>query len=370
MFAMTTNGIQVIESQQSTTAILIDSEQSTTAFSIDFTTESDDTSVTPSTSKWAMITPPVSLASQIVVVVFIAVVGLIGNGLIILIYGKKLFTEKTGSNLLIVVLAFVDLLATTVCLPLSLVAVLGLMSPGVMMTYAVLVAFTLLGSLNLLLAMSIDRFVALYRPHQYQYGYRRTKYGLVIVFVWVLVVSTAFLYLKPGFRELGTAATYVPMSLTVLLYITIFLGLYVRNRNKVSPVPSGSSTSAMARGTEMSPMAKQVKQSIGLQQHLTVAATRETPSTSDGTQSTIMSLKSRQRLTRTAKMFCIITVVFILAYIPFNFINFEIISFPSGNIFKYTYYLNSISNFFIYFYFNSAFRKSVLKFIKTRRAVL
>lgn len=322
---------------------------------------------------------PFALWHQIITVVVISLIGLVGNGLVILIYGKKLMSEKTGSNLLIVVLGFVDLLATTVCLPLELMSGRRVLSMAMYMMYGVLVAFVLLGSLNLLLAMSIDRFIALYKPMQYRYGYRRTKYALVFLFIWVMAVSTAFLYMK-AFRELGTAATYIPISVTVLVYAVIFWGLYVRNRNKVGG--SNLTPSAQQPGVTMSvtspteltacpkfPASSIDNQTVGhTETRAVLSVTNGTQSTSSavaGTQSNVASTESKRRLARTAKMFLTITVVFILAYIPYNLYNYNIIRFPRSNVYRHTYYLNSISNFFIYAFFNKSFRKSVRNFLKT-----
>ena len=236
----------------------------------------------------------------------------------------------------------------------------------VILVYSVMVSFVLLASLNLLLAMSIDRFVALFLPHQYKYGYQRTKYALVFITIWTCAASSSFLYLS-WFRELGTAATYIPMSATVLIYAAIYWGMYVRNRKKIasSGVQQPSQTVSSNYNTHLTTCSRQAQDGISMASVANGEASLNQASDSSAvvTSSENQSNASRQQLFKTAKMFCAITAIFILAYIPYNLINYNIIKFPTGNIYRYTYYLNSISNFFIYFYWNKRFRQNVTKLV-------
>ncbi len=317
---------------------------------------------------------------------FLIVTGIPGNLLIIVIFTKRNKTLPLVSNIFITFLGFIDLVICSLSMPLIVYdTVCGTYSEilckiEIITTYALTV-----GSATMFAVIAMERYFSICRPHK-PLSLKQAKIIISAVVLFCMVIGIMSIPTH-AVQQYGCNVTTVPLTDVVNIFLVLFnVGLiitvvslysavyrivYIRAKSKRAKVQPATSN----MGPETSSMQMD---HITLQTEMSDANSRH-PGTSSGTAQSINSTDERsaqsgarpnnQRSTNVRKnqkaeekselrilsMLFTITVIYVVSFIPFWLITFDIIA--KNEFLLYMFFVNNCSNCIVYLVMNVQIRK-------------
>ena len=288
--------------------------------------------------------------------------GILGNILVVLVYWKR--KDKMAARIYTLVLAFIDLFSCIGSMSLAPVVIGSLMTKFQESIYMKYLTFMVYMSVLVLLSIAVDRYYAVYKPMEFNMNSK--KKALLSLFI-IVPVSVFFMIGKEiGIEDMIyftlTALTLGGCFIAVsILYAATFWKLYKRNKVHNSTSQNSYVQSDLSGGSNVGvPRVEAVRPPV-------VEAEREgVPSTSSSSWSssearTLAEKRRQHQLRSTARMFAVVTLIFVLSYVPPLLVNQRLI--PQSWYLQNAFYLNHISNPVIYMVFNKTFRQELIRLI-------
>ena len=269
------------------------------------------------------------ITSRVVIVFAFALMGTVSNGLVLKIYMfSKGAKPQTGSQLYIVALAWIDLLGCLVILPQATFAERQLM-PRI--PFVALNTFAKQAYLYVQVAMTFDRLLAVFRPHQFHRMRCRTNIVVGAVFAVQQLVIQATVVLRPYYNvNLIGLVVYIPsfaLALTFMLvsYPAIAINLYRQSR-RIQQAPATATS----------------------QHHVSESQERA------------------KYHVKTLKIYVAILVLYLFSSVPSLLVLAS--DYDDDADYRwvgYLYYINNIGNPVIYYAFNDKFRQEVKTLLRS-----
>ena len=284
------------------------------------------------------------------------VLGIPGNVLVIAVYVRKM---TTSTRVYMFALAVSDL---TVCI--SGIVLTTVKFDNISQVITLYCAHTsIMISVFLLAFVSIERLLAVRRPHTFSLSSLRAKRALVVIAVGaavcVLVLTVArikrYTRLRQVFLAVIIVANVVVMvSCYTLMAVTMLMKVRTARRNvgvaRGTPVPGPSTVTTVANVVSK------------------LAATADVTSSKNNSVSVIKKTTADQATTyRLMTVLFIITVVFVICWTPLWLSD---VGFTVPRELKPMYILNSVVNPFIYSVMSGMFRDDVRLFYRQVRSWL
>lgn len=355
------------------------------------------------------------LASTVVLAIF-CVFGTIGNIVSMYVY----FPRGKQHNLYVFYLSIIDFIMSSILIPFTITIFYATPIPTVLLyLYSVGLVLIVLQSIEILVFISVDRYVACSHPQMYRKVQRYAKYiiGGQIVFncgslALSLIPQASIVFAIVS--QLIIVGSFVTM---VVIYIVIFFVLRRRMSNilpaseptlptaqpentapplqiantaidpespDVEEVQSPSSASILVKmitppldmkmdldEVKLEPEAAKVKftpeveviaeGNVTTESKVIVGYTKPLESTTTVSRNKRVNSRltnSRTRnLVATIRMFCAITVVFVISYLPTYLVTYKLVSLPQT--FAYSLFINHVANPAIYFALSKTYRDRV-----------
>ena len=152
-----------------------------------------------------------------------------GNALIILvIYKDPLKKLRTPFTYFIVNLACADLIVGAVTCPIFtytlVLETLGSLSEIMAKTYHMTFFISSTASILSLIALSVDRYIAIAFPFKYKYLFTSMRCRAITIVIWILAFSISSVYLKVGY----ISHLMVFANTAIVIAFVIFIGTYFR----------------------------------------------------------------------------------------------------------------------------------------------
>ena len=152
-----------------------------------------------------------------------------GNVLVILvIYKDPLKKLRTPFTYFIVNLACADLIVGVITCPIFtytlILETLGSLSEVMAKTYHMTFFISSTASILSLVALSVDRYIAIAFPFKYKYFFTATRCRAITLVIWILAFSISFVYIKVGY----IAHLMVFANTAIVIAFIIFIGTYFR----------------------------------------------------------------------------------------------------------------------------------------------
>ena len=267
-----------------------------------------------------------SIARYIVIIVLM-VLGTTGNGIVLKIYMNYKKSQKHASHLYIIILAWLDIISCCIIMPQMPFTRTGGIPVKVITSEF---AFHLQSYVFVQVAMSLDRFFAVFYPLKFNEIRRKTNIALVIAFIVFQTITQMLIFLTDiaiftiplfGISALGILTTFVTYPA-----IAIWLWRYNHSLN-----------------------------SNENQQIFTIAVTSRHLKVQNEKQ-----LRTMQHV-KTLKLYVAVLMLYLISFVP---LIVEIMTHGAGIGLIYFYYLNNVCNPVIYYIFISRFRRDVKALLK------
>ena len=317
---------------------------------------------------------------SIAVAVIVTLLGVPGNLLVIKVFWKK--RKESPANLYVLILAILDCVVCCLFMPMMPVFISrGWATSTWMVWYKLMWTFLMLHnslySLYLLDLIALDRQRTICNPLKPKVSHRLA----VMLILAGLACSALLAAVAVAVREVGTSNPIIkvfafPQSVGLIIIVVsygrIFLFLCRRKKTvgvglRTQAPHSGAATASsvpsavtLAVHTEP-PTSRWSRQAAGVDCTSTSAMPPQSAAP-DGV-ATKTAIHQKRHLAKTAKTLGLITLIFILTYLPMYVIA------PIVNVqpyLLYTYALNYIANPILYFCLNTGFRNEVKAFCKQR----
>ena len=333
------------------------------------------------------------------------VFGIVGNTLVIFVFGKELKRGKKASNLLIVLMGVVDLVTCSVVVLAGLVTLVldSAYPPAFLLATELIITCGLYSAMFLCQMMAVDRYIAVCRPHSSLYTRRKIAKVAVLCFLASMVLSFCSL-VKPieyyfNLIQLGFVAYMITGVVMSTLYYKLWRELYSNKihildssaQRQTDPSPGGVPNLAWTnhRHTESSPRSSQnsnqpqTSESRHLQSnhgdnppvthpqnnsthgHISSVATIQRGDRLTGypvhAEGSVISQRRRRQQTlvrRLVTTFFVITILFMLSWIPVWLYYFGIVSQRA----RMVIFINNFLNPIVYFLSNTKFRLATLNY--------
>ncbi|XP_066929809.1 adenosine receptor A2a-like [Clytia hemisphaerica] len=153
----------------------------------------------------------------------------IGNFLIIwVIYKDPLKKLRTPFTYFIVNLATADLIVGTITCPIYaytlILESLGGLSDTMAQTMHMTFFISSTASILSLIALSLDRYIAIEFPFRYKLYFTGNRCRLITIVIWVLAISLSWIYMKVGY--ISHLMVFANSSIVIAFFI--FIGTYFR----------------------------------------------------------------------------------------------------------------------------------------------
>ena len=309
----------------------------------------------------------------------LSVLGFPGNVLIIAVYVRKLITS---TRVYMFALGIADF---AVCLC-GIVMTL-FWSQLTMIIFGTIFTFSVTFSMFLLVFVSIDRLIAVMRPHSFNVKAQRAKKAMIgvvvasVVFTAVMITSLATQY-NQVHQLTKLCSILTCMFIMATCYTVLVLLLLKRRRGSKHHVKERSRPSELSYVTVTSTVTTTVENVAVPQEtgHSNVSMNIETSSPVPKSLSTISGamppvsvprtkkkIKNQDNTYRNVVLLFIISVAFVVCWLP-DWISSTGIYIPIGV--TRLYVLNSVVNPFIYGIASAMFREDVREFYRQTRARL
>lgn len=332
----------------------------------------------------------------IIYLVLLMIIGIFGNIMVSIVYLKK--RTKSSSDYFILNLAFLDLLTCLIGVPVEIADLrypYMFYAPAACKLLRTIESLSSMGSTLTLMAISVDRYKRICKLGERfsNQRARRLCIGAVLIGAltcWPAAVvfgkksvdvgipeanavdcSTADEMRKTVYPLLyyGTVMLYFIVCVIFVTFVYVRISIFIRRGKSMQKREKGQ--------TSMSPLP-----SVGLQQN------SEEQTSGSSEQGEIRIIKNNKKggkmvntikVTRTTTIFVVVTVVFILSYLPFLVVmvtrnikkDFEEILSPTAEVFyKFclkSYFINNAINPIIYSFLNKNFRLEVNKVFRCRK---
>lgn len=266
----------------------------------------------------------------IVLIAILIIIGIVGNSIIIIIYWKR---PRSSSQFLILILGLSDLTSCIFLMPLSIFYVTNNLS-NFFRIYIFDSALHLILIFNILvfIVIAFDRYFALAKPFSSILSYKIAK-QFMILGVFISIAFTALLkYLRIKhtyvYKILILTFFFTLSLILTIIYILAFVSVTINlNRIRKKRVVDADSTSPNITANRYRNNSKNIIEAV-----------------------------------KTAKMLFFVTYLFIIVYIPFVLL--DMIPIKIKEALQFTYFINNISNIFIYLLFSYTFRKDCKKVLE------
>ena len=305
----------------------------------------------------------------IIFCVYIAIcwlVGVVGNLAVIVVYTRR--KDKIAAHIFTIALAITDFLTCFAIMPFCTLQILHKLNYTEYNIFMNTLIFGIMVSVFILLAISVDRYYAVCKPLKYSMQSKKTP---IVALILILVLASGYVALRYANNWLIFYVT-ICISLVicflamVCLYLVIFWKIFKRSRlvttnhhptSESDPKP-GCSLPREASKRLQAPVEKSQTSTIS---SFSLPATRLKANSvpvlpSQGAH------RNRQHMVAIARMFAVVTVAFVLAYLPTLLVIFRAI--PYSYFAMYSYYLNHVCNPVIYGILNKDFRRDLKEFLR------
>jgi len=313
-------------------------------------------------------TPQVDYSSTTVLVV--CALGLPGNLLVIAVYVAKM---TTSTRVYLFALAVAD---TSICVG-GIVLTASLTNVFTQMIIILITSLAINYSVVLLTFVSVERFLAVRRPHSFTMNPRRAKTALIIIALYVIVFTAlqgalvAFtgrmiFHAISQFCFVFCSTTVMIICYTLMAYELLKKKRHSRRKVGVHNVaylaePGGSKVTSASNDTALR----------GNRGPSTVSAVTEnikTAATKSAVPKTTNTLaKKKAKNVKSVFLLIVITVVFVVCWLP-SWLRTVIVSIPVDV--TPVFVLNSVVNPFIYGVASGMFREDVRLFYRKTRVKL
>ena len=295
------------------------------------------------------------------------------------------------TNQFVVSLAVSDLLVGFGSMPMWLVYQLGgwPVNSSIYTWWLCLDIVTGTASIMNLVVISIDRYLAITSPYDYQFKLTKTRAKMAIMIVWLYSLTVAGIRASPFYSPsweqyfpyvVATASFFVPLPIMIFCYVQIFRVAH-EQAGKIRRQGSGGyracqeSSEAPTEAAERNDNSADAPVLYDGKAHPSYGGTR--PSTSVTKQRPILTSQNSLRMLRkafvadlkAAKTLAIVMGSFIVCWSPFIVMNTVYVSCkacivsPMPTTAKWLHYSNSAMNPIIYTVLNRAFRDAFRRII-------
>ncbi|XP_074643975.1 cholecystokinin receptor-like [Tubulanus polymorphus] len=323
--------------------------------------------------------------------VFLTIVGVIGNILVIVVYAKH--QTKPTTTYFIIALAVHDLLLSGILMPYQTIISYVLIPRRAMWICGVIEWFNdtlLITSVFFLVEIAVDRYYAVCRPLKFAITPRRARKIIAITVIACALQGipssiseggfvyapyrNSTVYLYTGDYKEGTDLRYIKptgkavmdryffflfiaLSLTIIVcYVHVFVVVCKRMRAKKATRPAGSSDDAVTNSTDSTEMST-----------VSTVADDRPRSTYHNTiiQPSVKKSASieQRRAVKLAQVLLVVTLVFIFSWLPYFGIRLKLVK--DHKALSVTYFLSNALNPVLYCFTNVRFRTDVRKLFQS-----
>ncbi|EDO45419.1 predicted protein [Nematostella vectensis] len=188
----------------------------------DFT---ENTTVYNSTNGYGGI-PGITLAEEIILIIlntFSAVIGVLGNLAVLFVVVKFRFLGRQRAELFVCSLACSDLIVCVLAQPMYVLHLAKILPSALSAVRSVLTWIATLASVSSLLAISIDRFFALYYLHQYRAWITPVAAGIAVGIPWMFSISIG---VATGFSRGARFFSQYYVIIVLLVVGVVYVGIF------------------------------------------------------------------------------------------------------------------------------------------------
>ena len=297
-----------------------------------------------------------------------------GNTMVVIIFGVMKKRTKTSYSVFMVTMGVVDVLSCSLIMPWSLITTFVLPVQGYISRYIfhVLASWSVYSTMSMCVLVAIDRYLSICWPLSHVFTFKRAKMICLAASVSSLVL--AILAVVPPHSwigsEYGATTMYAGTVLTVIcLYSMVWKTIRKISKSRVAPMSHGvvtlhpnTSYSISSSNTRSIQIATHSRGNLPtMQGHAGSCGTSTNDNQSSRTVPTFnAAVKSSGA--RTAIMFCMVTVVFCISWLPSWLFSLDV---PVAQ-FRGAIFMNNVMNPFIYYALNKRFATEIVNFMKCR----
>jgi len=296
-------------------------------------------------------------------------IGLPGNLLVIAVYATKM---TTSTRVYLFALAVVDSLIC-VC---GIVVTTSSRNAAARSTFVIVISLAVIFSVLLLVFVSIERCIAVIRPHSFSVDPKRAKLALVVIAVVAACYTTMVKVANAmGHRWIGDVfkTCIILFSIVVMItcYTLIAASLCKRVRASRNEIGVLNATSVQQTGT--SRWTTSTVETPALQNDVSFTCSTARSSAcvriSQSAPENVVNKMTAAQVKKMKGLFLLftITVVFVALWLPEWFLNIGVYIPPNV---RRIYLLNSVVNPFIYAAISPMFREDVRQFYSKTRVEL
>ena len=299
-----------------------------------------------------------------IVLGIIALFGILGNPMVVYIFYKKNKREKSSSGLFIIIMGVVDCVASVFIIPYTILMTAFRMPTVTIIFYFFIVSWNLFYTMFLCVTVAVDRYLAVCKPLLFLLTYERAK-----ILSFVNVLSSLAMNLVATIPPANEYFTLYKINLILfictvvtvfVLYTLVWISIHNRMRKKVgfqtdNTTHVGTAVTVDGGSSNNAPIS-----ALTTSKKPVTDATNTNNATRDVTAENKANKKKAETF-RTALMLFMITLVFIVSWIPIILLH------TTGTFMAELTpltFLYNIANPVIYYFLNKRFATEVNQIFK------